>query len=56
MTNKLHRQWNMYEKLAAILYYKNGHSKNNTAAKFNIKTKQLQNWISKKEQLLKAQS
>ncbi|CAG8509038.1 4756_t:CDS:1, partial [Racocetra fulgida] len=36
----------MCEKLAAILYYENGHSKNNTATKFNIETKQL--WNSKK--------
>ncbi|CAG8742517.1 8210_t:CDS:1, partial [Gigaspora rosea] len=46
---------NAREKLAAILYYKNGHSKTKTAAKFNIETKQLQDWIFKKDELLKAQ-
>jgi transposase len=43
------------EKIVVILYYENGHSKNKTAAKFNIETKQLRDWISKKPQLLKAQ-
>jgi hypothetical protein len=37
------------------MYYENGHSKNKTAAKFNIQTKQLRDWISKKPQLLRAQ-
>ncbi|GES85817.1 pogo transposable element with KRAB domain [Rhizophagus clarus] len=35
--------------------HENGHSKNKTAAKFNIQTNQLRNWISKKPQLLKVQ-
>jgi len=37
------------------MYHENGHSKNKTAAKFNIQTNQLRNWISKKPQLLKVQ-
>ena len=54
-TKKLRRQWNAREKLAAILYHESGHSKTKTAAKFNIETKQLRDWISKKDELLKAQ-
>src|SRR6266498_2937423 len=41
--------------LFIILYHESGHSKNKTAAKFNIETKQLRDWMSKKSQLLKAQ-
>jgi hypothetical protein len=37
------------------MYHENGHSKNKTAVKFNIQTKQLRDWISKKPQLLKVQ-
>ena len=37
------------------MYHENGHSKNKTAAKFNIQTNQLRNWISKKPQLLEVQ-
>jgi len=37
------------------MYHENGHSKNKTAAKFNIQTKQLRDWISKKPQLLNVQ-
>ncbi|GBB94584.1 hypothetical protein RclHR1_23850004 [Rhizophagus clarus] len=37
------------------MYHENEHSKNKTAAKFNIQTNQLRNWISKKPQLLKVQ-
>src|ERR1051325_6756916 len=55
MSEKKRRQWNAREKIAIIMYYENGHSKNKTAAKFNIQTKQLRNWISKKPQLLRAQ-
>lgn len=54
-TEKKRRQWNAREKIAIITYHENGHSKNKTAARFNIQTKQLRNWISKKPQLLKAQ-
>jgi transposase len=55
VTEKLRRQWNAREKLVAIMYYEKGHSKNKTASKFNIETKQLRDWLSKKDQLLKAQ-
>ena len=55
VTEKQRRQWNACEKIAIILYYEKGHSKNKTAAKFNIETKQLRDWISKKPQLLKVQ-
>ena len=37
------------------MYHENRHSKNKTVAKFNIQIKQLQDWISKKPQLLKIQ-
>jgi hypothetical protein len=37
------------------MYHENGHSKNKTALKYNIQTKQLRDWKSKKPQLLKAQ-
>ena len=55
VTEKLRRQWNAREKIAIILYHEKGHSKSKTAAKFNIETKQLRDWISKKPQLLKVQ-
>jgi transposase-like protein len=55
ITEKKRRHWNAREKIAIIMYHENGHSKNKTAAKFNIQTKQLRNWISKKPQLLKIQ-
>ncbi len=41
ITEKLQRQWNAREKLAIIIYYEKGHSKNKTATKFNIQTKQV---------------
>ena len=44
------------KKIAIITYHERGHSKTMTANKFNIETKQLRDWISKKEQLLKAQA
>ncbi|CAG8703394.1 1434_t:CDS:1, partial [Cetraspora pellucida] len=55
ITNKTRQQWNAHEKLVVILYHESGHSKHKTAAKFNIETKQLQDWISKKSQFLRAQ-
>lgn len=55
ITKKRRRQWNAREKIAIIMYHEKGHSKNKTAAKFNIQTKQLRDWISKKPKLLKAQ-
>ena len=53
---KLHWQQNAYEKIAIIIYHEKGHSKRNTAAKFKIEPKQLCDWLSKKQQLLKVQS
>jgi transposase-like protein len=55
ITEKRRRQWNAREKIAIIMYHENGHSKNKTALKYNIQTKQLRDWISKKPKLLKAQ-
>ena len=37
------------------MYHEKGNSKNKTARKYNIQTKQLRDWVSKKPQLLKAQ-
>ena len=36
------------------MYHEKGHSKNETAARFNIETKQVHDWISKKDQFMKA--
>lgn len=55
VTEKKRRQWNAREKIAILMYHENGHSKNKTALKYNIQTKQLRDWKSKKPQLLKAQ-
>src|ERR1043165_5643782 len=55
VTKKLRRQWNVREKLAVIMYHEKGNSKNKTAAKFNIQTKQVRDWVNKKDQFLKAQ-
>ena len=41
ITEKLRRQWNARKKLAITMYYEKGHSKNKTATKFNIQTKQV---------------
>ena len=37
------------------MYYEKGHSKNKTAAKFNIQTKQVRDWMSKKDQFINSQ-
>jgi transposase len=55
ISEKLRRVWNVWEKLAVIMYFEKGHSKNMTAAKFNIQTKQVRDWVSKKDQLMSAQ-
>jgi hypothetical protein len=55
ISEKLRRVWNVREKLAVIMYFEKGHSKNMTAAKFNIQTKQVRDWVSKKDQLMSAQ-
>ena len=52
---KKRRQWNAREKIAILMYHEKGNSKNKTARKYNIQTKQLCDWVSKKPQLLKAQ-
>ena len=55
VSEKLRRVWNVREKLAVVMYFEKGHSKNMTAAKFNIETKQVRDWVSKKEQFINAQ-
>jgi DDE superfamily endonuclease/Tc5 transposase DNA-binding domain/CENP-B N-terminal DNA-binding domain len=55
VTEKLRRQWNAREKLAVIIYHEKGNSKNKTALKFNIQTKQVRDWVNKRDQLLNAQ-
>ena len=55
VTEKKRRQWNAREKIAILMYHEKGNSKNKTARKYNIQTKQLRDWVSKKPQLLKAQ-
>jgi transposase-like protein len=55
VTEKNRRQWNAREKIAILMYHEKGNSKNKTARKYNIQTKQLRDWVSKKPQLLKAQ-
>lgn len=52
VSEKLRRVWNVREKLAIVMYFEKGHSKNQTAAKFNIQTKQVRDWVSKKDQLM----
>ncbi len=49
VSEKLQRVWNVRKKLAVIMYHEKGHSKNAIAAKFNIETKQVHDWMSKKE-------
>jgi len=39
VSEKLQRVWNVREKLAVIMYYEKGYSKNAIIAKFNIETK-----------------
>jgi hypothetical protein len=53
ITNKKRRQWSAREKLMVISYHEQGHSKRSTAEKFEIEPKQLRDWLSNKEQLLK---
>src|SRR5271154_625085 len=55
VSEKLRRVWNVREKLAVIMYHEKGNSKNKTAAKFNIETKQVRDWLSKKDQFMNAQ-
>ena len=51
---KKKRSWSAREKLMIIAYYEKGHSKHSTAEEFQIETKQLRDWISKKSKLMKA--
>jgi hypothetical protein len=55
VSEKLRRVWNVREKLAVVMYFEKGHSKNMTAAKFNIQSKQVRDWVSKKDQLMSSQ-
>ena len=55
VSEKLRRVWNVREKLVVVMYFEKGHSKNKTAAKFNIQTKQVRDWVSKKGQLMNSQ-
>ena len=53
VTEKKKRQWSAREKLMIITYFEKGHSKRSTANKFGITPKQLREWISNKEKLLR---
>ena len=43
VSERLRRVWNVWEKLSIVMYFEKGHSKNKTAAKFNIEIKQVRN-------------
>jgi len=53
VTEKKKRQWSAREKLMIITYFEKGHSKRSTANKFGITLKQLREWLSNKEKLLR---
>ena len=53
VTEKKKRQWSAREKLMIITYFEKGHSKRSTANKFGITPKQLREWLSNKEKLLR---
>jgi hypothetical protein len=55
VSEKIRRVWNVREKLAVVMYFEKGNSKNKTAAKFNIQTKQVRDWVSKKDQFMNSQ-
>src|SRR5436853_89717 len=44
------------EKLMIIAYYEQGHSKQETANKFEIEPKQLRDWLQNKDKLMKVAS
>ena len=46
-------QWTAREKLMIIAYYEQGHSKRETANKFEIEPKQLRDWLQNKDKLMK---
>ena len=47
------RQQTTRKKLMIIAYYKQGHSKQETANKFEIESKQLRDWLQNKDKLIK---
>ena len=51
ISQKKKRQWTAREKLMIIAYYEQGHSKRETANKFEIEPKQLRDWLQNKENL-----
>jgi len=51
--HKKKRQWTAREKLMIIAYYEQGHSKRETANKFEIEPKQLRDWLQNKDKLMK---
>src|ERR1041385_4780615 len=53
ISQKKKRQWTVREKLMIIAYYEQGHSKRETANKFEIELKQLRDWLQNKEKLMK---
>ncbi|CAG8541926.1 5574_t:CDS:1 [Racocetra persica] len=54
ITDKKCHSWNAREKLAAVLFQEKKCSIHLTAAKFNVKPKQICDWREKKEMLMKA--
>ena len=53
ISQKKKRQWTAREKLMIIAYYEQGHSKRETANKFEIEPKQLRDWLQNKDKLMK---
>jgi hypothetical protein len=53
ISQKKKRQWTAREKLMIIAYHEQGHSKRETANKFEIEPKQLRDWLKNKEKLMK---
>ena len=45
ISQKKKRQWTAREKLIIIAYYEQGRSKREMANKFDIESKQLQDWL-----------
>src|SRR5437764_14206324 len=53
ISQKKKHQWTAREKLMIIAYYEQGHSKRETANKFEIESKQLRDWLQNKDKLMK---
>ena len=53
ISQKKKHQWTAREKLMIIAYHEQGHSKRETANKFEIEPKQLRDWLKNKEKLMK---